>query len=172
MLPVSHKPIKSTQFFQDHDHSPHLCRSGCNWRLGGHWKVTWGQMTSLSVFSSISRDRMEKDAQTVPNGLTRRAASENVHIDLFASWSDLDLTLNRPDLRSNFQIDLSRSEINISNRIDEVNTMVSFLFCHLPYQKSFNKKSSPWKNTTFHLMTPVAKTIDLRLILIKSVTGA
>ena len=34
MLPDPHKPIKTTQFFRDHGHSPYLCRTGCNWRSG------------------------------------------------------------------------------------------------------------------------------------------
>ena len=58
MLPVSHKPIKTTQWFQDHGHSPLLCRSGCDWWSGATGRspeVKWRH----NHFSRINRDRME-----------------------------------------------------------------------------------------------------------------
>ena len=58
MVPVSHKPIKTTQFFQNHGLSPHLCRSGCYWRYevtGRSLEVKWGH----NCFSPVSPNRME-----------------------------------------------------------------------------------------------------------------
>ena len=50
ILPVSHKPIKTSHFFRDHGRSPHLCRSGMQLTIWDHGEVTCGQMTSQSVF--------------------------------------------------------------------------------------------------------------------------
>ena len=72
MLSVSHKPIKTTHFFQEHGHSPHLCRSGCNWwsRLRG----SHPRSNDVTIrFSPISRDRMEIEART--NGAKRLGSS-------------------------------------------------------------------------------------------------
>ena len=56
----------------------------------------------------------------VPNDMARRAASEDVqlHVALLGSWSDLDLTLTWPDPRSSFEIDLSKSKVHVSNRLE------------------------------------------------------
>ena len=51
--------------------------------IGGHGEVTWGQMTSQSVFKS--RQDGDRYAQMMPNDLAPRAASEDVHIDLLGS---------------------------------------------------------------------------------------
>ena len=89
-----HKPIKTTQFFHDHGHSPNLCRSRRNRRsgiTGSPPEIKWGQNP---FFANKSRQNGDRDAQIVPNDLPRRAASEDVqlHTDLLWSWSDLDLT--------------------------------------------------------------------------------
>ena len=92
MLPISHKPTEATQFYQDHDHSPHLWWSGCNWRSGVTGRspeVKWGHD---QIFANKSRQDGDGDAQMVINDLARRAASEDVHIDPLGSWCDLDLT--------------------------------------------------------------------------------
>ena len=59
----------------------------------------WGNKKMLSVphkpiEATVMRQDGYRDAQMVPNDLVRRAASEDVHIDLY-TWvmSDLDLTL-------------------------------------------------------------------------------
>ena len=92
MLPVSHKPIKTTQFFQDHGPSPHLCRSGCNWRSGVTGRSPEVKWRRNPFFANKSRQDGDRDAQMVQNDLARRATSGVVHIDLLGSWSDLDLT--------------------------------------------------------------------------------
>ena len=93
MVPVSHKPIKTTQFFQDNGHSPRMCRSGCNWWSGVTWKSPEVKWRHNPVFANRSRQDGDRDAQMVPNDSARRAASEDMHIDLLESWSDVDLTL-------------------------------------------------------------------------------
>ena len=102
MIPVSNKPTQATQFFQDHVHSPHLWWSGCNWRSGvtgkspGSNEGKWGHNT---FFANKSRPDGDRGAQMVPNDLTRRAASYDVHINLPGSWSDLELTLTWPEVK-------------------------------------------------------------------------
>ena len=113
MPPVSHKPIETTQFFQDRGELPHLCRSGCNWRTGVTGRspeVTWGYLRSNDVtirfFADKSRQDGDRDALIVPDDLARRAASG---IWIF-TYLGHDLNLTWPDLRSTLQIDLSRSD--------------------------------------------------------------
>ena len=108
MLPVSHKLIKTTQFFQDHGPSPHLCRSGCNWRSG----VT-GRSPKVKrrhnpfFFSPISRDRMEIETRKWCQATWLVEPLQKLCI---LTYLGHDLTLILPDLKSNFQIDLSRSK--------------------------------------------------------------
>ena len=102
MLPFSHMPIKATQFFQDHGHSRHLCRSGCNWRSGVTGRSPEVKWRHNPFFANKSRQDGDRDAQMVPNDLARQAASKDMHIDPLRSWPDLVLM-------SNFEIDLSRS---------------------------------------------------------------
>ena len=52
-------------------------------------EVKWGHNP---FFANKSRQDGDREVQMVPNDLTRRAASENVHIDLFGSWSDFEPT--------------------------------------------------------------------------------
>ena len=92
MLPVSHKPTETTQFFQDHSHSPHLWWSGCNWWsgvTGRSYEVTWGHNP---FFANNSWQDEDRDAQMVPNDFARQSGSEDMHIDLLGPWPDLDLT--------------------------------------------------------------------------------
>ena len=58
MLTVSHKPTKTTQFFQDRGHSPHLCRSRCNWRSWARGDHLRSDEVTI-CFSSINRGRIE-----------------------------------------------------------------------------------------------------------------
>ena len=108
MLPVSHKLTKATQFIQDHDHSPHLWWSGCNWWSGvaeRSSEITW---CHNPFFAHNSRQNGDRDAQMVPNDLDRQDDSEDMHIDLLGSWTDLGLAWTV--LKTNFKIDLSRSK--------------------------------------------------------------
>ena len=83
-------------------------------------------------------------------------------------WPWPDLTCGQI-LKLTFQ----DQKVHISNRLDEKNTMVSFLFSDLPCKKKLlMKKTSQWKQHSFHLMTSGAKTIGLRSNLTKNVNGA
>ena len=71
----------------------------------------------------------------VPNDLARRVASEDVHIDILGSWSELDLT-------SNFETELFQDqEVRISNRLNEANTLVPFLIFVSPTSKTLLTKN-------------------------------
>ena len=62
MLPVLHKLTETAQFFQDHNHSPHLWWSECNWWSGsreGHLRIH-----DVTIrFSPITRDKMEVETR-------------------------------------------------------------------------------------------------------------
>ena len=137
--PVSHRRTETTQFFQDHDHSRHLWWSGCNWWSGVTWRsseVTWGHNP---FFANNSRQDGDTDTQMVPNDLDRQAASKDMHIDLIGPWPALDL-----DLRSNFEIDLSRSNSTCSEparRGEHVG--IIFIFISLIHKKVINEIPSP-----------------------------
>ena len=142
MFSVSDKPIKTIQFFQDHGHPPHLCRSGCNWRSGFTEKspeVKWGHNP---FFVNKSRQDRDRDAQMVPNDLARWATSEDVHIDLLGSWSDLTWG-------QIFKLAFQGPKVHVSNWLDEANTTLSFSFSYLPYQKSYQWKSISVKQDNF-----------------------
>ena len=65
ILSVSHKPTETTQFFQDHGHSPHLWWSRCNWWLGVTGRspeVKWGRNP---VFANNSRHDGDRDTQMI-----------------------------------------------------------------------------------------------------------
>ena len=117
-LPVSHKPIETTQFFvivATHTicaatHT--ICADPGATDDRGLREVTWGQMRLNEAtihFSSIGRDRMEIETRRWCN-TARRDATEDVPIDLLGSRSVCTLTWPWPDLRLNFQIDLSTSK--------------------------------------------------------------
>ena len=148
LLPISHKPTEATQFFQDHGHSPQLWWSKCNWRLtvtGRSPDTKWGQNP---VFANNSWQNGE--AQAVPNDLVRQPACNDMPIGLLRSWPDLDLTLAWPELRSDFEINLPRSKVNISNRLDEPNTMVSlFLLSFISYHTCYQFKTIFVENYNF-----------------------
>ena len=105
----------------------------------------------------------------VPNDLSRQDASEAMHIGLLGSRPDLDLT----DLRSNFEIDLSKSKSRYMLRTGSTRQT---RWCHF-YSRSFhikkvsNKKRFLWKTLIFHLLISGAKTIVFGQIWSKNVTG-
>ena len=133
-------------------------------------------------FSPISRDMMEiqtrKWCQCHANGVMQmvpckwchangamqlvpacRAASEDVHIDLLASWSDLS---------SNF----SNWPFNVKKCMLQTGWTRRTRWCHFYFRishikKVINEKPSPWKTTTFHLVTSGVKTMNLRSSLIE-----
>ena len=105
MLPVPYKPIETTQSFQDHGHSPHLCGFGCNRRRS---KVTRSNEVTIR-FSPISRDRMEIETR---KWCQTTWAIEPLRRMCILTYLDHDLTLiwPWPDLRSNFEIGITRSK--------------------------------------------------------------
>ena len=132
MLTASNESIKTTQFFQDHDHSSHLCRSGCNWWSGVTGRSPQVKWRHNSFFANKPRQNGDRDVQMVPNELVHRTTSEDVHNDLLGSWSDLDLTWSQI-----FKLTLQGQKVHVSNQPDEANTMASFLFYYRPCQKSY-----------------------------------
>ena len=164
MLPVSHKLIKTTQFFQDHGPSPHLCRSGCNWRSGVTGRSPKVKRRHNPFFSPISRDRMEietrKWCQAIGSSSRFRSCAYWPTWVMMWPWSYLTWS-------QIFKLTFQGQKVHVSNRLDEANTMVSFLFSFLPYRKSYQ-----WKMTIFHVMNSEAKIIDLRSNLIKKASGA
>ena len=147
MLPVSHKPIETTQLFQDQDFSPYLWRSRCNWQSG----VTGGHLRSNEItirFSPITRDRMEiemrKWCHTTWLFKTLRLFKTLCILNFLGH--DLALTWPWPDLRSNLEIDLLRPKGKCSESARRVkHDGVIFIFVSL-ISKSINEKLTPWKN--------------------------
>ena len=142
MLPVSHKPNKTTQFFQDHGHSPHLCGSGCSWQSGVTGRSPEVKWRYNPFFANKSRRDADRDAQMVPDDLARRAASDDVRIDLLGSWSNLELTWGQI-----FKLTFQDQKVYVSNLLDEANTMASFLCCYLHIKKLWKTISA--KNDNF-----------------------
>ena len=155
MLPVPHKPTETNQFFQDHDHSPHLWWSGCNWLsgfTGRSSEVTWGRHP---FFANKSRQDGDKDVQMVPNDLAHQAASEDMHTDLLGPWPDLDLTRGQI-LKLTFQGQKFMFRNGSTRRI---RCHFHFHISHI--QKVINEKPSPWKTIIFYSMTSGAKLLTL-----------
>ena len=166
MLSVSHKPTETIQFFQLWPLTPSVMIR-VQQTIEGHEEVTWGQMSSNGVlirFSPISGDRMEIETciwcQTtwLVKPLRKMGILTYLGHGLALSW---------PDLRSNFETDLSRSKVYVSNWLDETNATVSYYFLYLYNQKSSEWKTISVKTEIFHLMTSGAKSTDLRFSLIK-----
>ena len=84
MLLVSQELTETIQSFQDHDHSPQLCWSGCNWSAGHgkSYEVTWGHNP---LFANDSRQDGDIVAQMVPSDFARQSASNDMHIGLLGT---------------------------------------------------------------------------------------
>ena len=108
--------------------------------MGGHGKVTWGQMRSQSLFYQKSRQDGDRDAQMMINDLAHRAALEDMHIDLLGH--NLTLTWPCPDLiwgqicKLTFQ---SKKCMFCTGSTRRTRWCVSFLFSYLPYHKSYDR---------------------------------
>ena len=148
MLSVSHKPTETIQFFQLWPLTPSVMIR-VQQTIEGHEEVTWGQMSSNGVlirFSPISGDRMEIETciwcQTtwLVKPLRKMGILTYLGHGLALSW---------PDLRSNFETDLSRSKVYVSNWLDETNATVSYYFRVSLIKKVLNEKPSPWKRKFF-----------------------
>ena len=170
MLPVLHKLTKATQFFQDHNHSPNLWWSGCNWWLGVTGRssgVTWQHNP---FFANNSRQYGDRDAQILPNDVSCQAASEVMHIDLLGSGSDLDMTWGQI-LKSTFQ----GQNVDIPNRIDEVYTVhdgVIYIFKSL-ISKKLQMKTHLHEKRLFFIWWPLeSKLFSSGQIRLQNVTPA
>ena len=105
---------------------------------GDHGKVTWGHMRSQFVFffANNSRQDGDRDAQMMPNDFARQTVSEDMHIGLQGPWP----TLTWPDLRSDFEIDLSgpiSTWSKLARRGEHDGVIFSFIF--------LIKKKNQWK---------------------------
>ena len=139
MLPVSHKLTQTTQFFQDHDHSPHLWWSGCNWWLGltgRSSEVTWGH----NPFPPIIRDKMKI--------ATRECCRKNWLVEFLRKiyiLTYLGRDLTWPDLRSYFEIDVSRSK-SMCQTVSIKRAQWCHFYVHISHiQQVINEKLPPWK---------------------------
>ena len=128
MFPVSHKLTENTQYFQDYDPSPHLWWSGCT-----DDRRSWeGQLRSHDVtirFSPITSDRTEKETCKWCQTTWLVKPLWNICI---LTYLGHDLTFTWPDLRLDFEIDISTSESTWSEpaRRGEHNG-ISFIFMYL-----------------------------------------
>ena len=144
MLPVLHKPIEVTQFFQDHGHSPHMCRPGCNWRSGVRVRspeVKWGH----NPFLPISRDRMEIE--------TRKGAKRLRSSSRFGGWTYWPTWVviwPWPDLTWGqiFNWTFQGKKVHVPSGLDMATTVTSFLFSYL-IKKVINEIPFPWKMIIF-----------------------
>ena len=83
-----------------------------------------------------------------------------------------DLTLTWPDLKSNFEIDLSRSNHMFQTGSTSQIRWCQFYFHVSDIKKVINGEQFVWKTIIFHLMTSGTKTVDLRSNLIENAIGA
>ena len=128
------------------------------------WRSQGGQLRSNKVkirFSPITREKLEietgKWCQT-----TRLVKTLRKICILTYFGHNLTLTWPWPDLRSNFEIDPSRSKSTCfepARQGEHDGAIIIFYISHI--KKVINEEPSPRK-TTFHLMTSGAKTVDLR----------
>ena len=156
MLPVPHKPIETTQFLQDHDQSPHQCRSECNWRsrvTGRSPEVKWGQMRSNEVtirFSPISRDRMEietrKLCQTtwLVESLRMMCISTYLGYDLTSTWLWPNLAWGQI-----FKLTFQSQKVHVSNQLDEATRCAILFFVSLISKKLLMKNHLREKRQLF-----------------------
>ena len=96
----------------------------------------------------------------VPNDLARRAASEDVHIDLLGSWPDLGLTLTWPEVRFwNWLLKVKKYMLRIGSTWPR-------RWCHFILsliKKAINEKTVPVKNDNFYIwwrLEPKLLTLD------------
>ena len=119
MLTVLHKPIKTTQFFQEHGHSP-ICADHAatddRGSRGGHLRSN----DAIIRFSLISRDRMEiethKWCQTswLVQPLSMMCILTYLGHDLTLTWSWPEMTRGQI-FKSTFQ----GQKAHVSNRLNE-----------------------------------------------------
>ena len=82
--------------------------------------------------------------------------------DVTSTWPWPELTWDQI-----FKLTFQCQKEHVSNRLDEVNTMVSLLFSYLPYQQVINGKIISMKNVNFPFDGLGSQTVDLMSNLIK-----
>ena len=138
-----------------------ICWSGCNWWsgvTGGSSAVTWGH----NPLSPITRDRVVIETRKWCHVTWLAMPLRNMWILTYLG-PDFDLTW--PEVRFwnwHFKVkkDMFRTGSTRQTR------WCHFIFLSL-MSKSYQRKPSPWKTITFHLMTSGAKTVYLRSNLIE-----
>ena len=108
-------------------------------------KVVWGHRGHKQVFADNLRLRRARDMNVVSMCLSRQYASIDMQL---GSSRDLDL-------RSNFDLDLSRSCYTCFERLDKANTMVSKLLLYHFKHRSYHWKTVSLKNAVFDLSWPL-----------------
>ena len=151
---------RNHQSFEDHDHSPQLCWSGCNWWgvTGKSYEVTRGHNP---IFANSSRWDGDRVARMVPKDCSSSRFAR------YAYWLTWGITWPWPGLTWGQTWNLPfKAKIHV-NQLDKANTMVSFSLAYLLYQKIVNENHYPY----FFISWPKAKTVDPRPNLIKNLTG-
>ena len=110
-------------------------------------KVVWGHRGHQQVFADNLRLRRARDMKVVSMCLSPQYASTDMQL---GSSRDLDL-------RSNFDLDLSRSCYTCfdASRLDEANTMVSKLLLYHFKHRSYHWKTVSLKIAVFDLSWPL-----------------
>ena len=160
MLPVSHKPFETNQFFQVIAMPTHSICDDTG--AADDWGSRGRHLRSNEVkirFSPIICDRMEVETRKWCQTTLLVKPLRKMCILIFLG---LDLTLTWPDM-SNFEINLLRSKSTCVEPARRAkHDGIIFIFVSLNPKKLANEKPSPWNTIIFHLMTSGAKTVDLR----------
>ena len=130
------------------------------------WWSPEGYLRSVEValtFSPTTRGRIEIETRKWCQTTWLVKPLRKICILTYSSHG-LSLTWPWPDLAWGqiLKLTFQGKKANVSNRLDESNTMLSFLFSCLSYKKAINEKPYPWKTINFHLMTSGARPVDLR----------
>ena len=160
MLSVSHEPTETTQ----------RCPGATDDRGSrrGHLRPNEFKWSHNPFFANKPRPDGDRDTQMVSNDLVRRAASDDMHIDLLG-WicrkgvfllGMMSLTWHLPTRGRVLKLTFQGKKVHFPNRLDKANTMVSFLFSYLSYQKVINEDQLREKPEFCHLMISLAKTLD------------
>ena len=110
--------------------------------------VTRGHARSTSSFANNFRLERDKEVGMVSLCLSHQYASTDMQHDLFGSKRDLDL-------RSNIDLDLSRSCYTCFDAYCEANTMVSTSLLYHFKHGSYHRKTVSLKNAVFDLSWPL-----------------
>ena len=126
---------------------------------GGH--LRWNEVKIR--LSQLTCDRMEIEARKWCK--TTWLVKPLRKICILTSFRH-DLTLTWPDMRSIFEIGLSRSKSMFRTGPTSQTRWCHFYFRVSDIKKVINENPSLWKTIIFHFMTSGTKTVDLRSNLI------